>query len=76
MDIPIEITGIRPGEKLFEELSREGDSVSIDPNERIWSVKCPSMSSREFEAYIQNLYGLYESGNQLGLAKAMKELAW
>lgn len=75
-DIPIKITGIRPGEKLFEELSREGDSVSIDPNERIWSVQCPRMTSAALDREIQYLSSLYEDGDEAGLAQAIKQLAW
>jgi FlaA1/EpsC-like NDP-sugar epimerase len=75
-DIPIKITGIRPGEKLFEELAREGDSVSIDPNERIWSVECPRMMSMDLADAIDNLSALYEAGEQDTLAQAIKQLAW
>lgn len=75
-DIPIEFTGIRPGEKLFEELSRDSDSVGIDPNDRIWSVRCPMMPSAEFEQALNGLLALYDADAGPELAEAIKELAW
>jgi len=75
-DIPIQFTGIRPGEKLFEELAREGDSVSVDPNDRIWSVQCPVMPPGEFQQALDRLSALYDSDSNAELAGAIKELAW
>jgi FlaA1/EpsC-like NDP-sugar epimerase len=76
VDIAIEFTGIRPGEKLFEELSRESDSVTIDENERIWSVSCPVMSYEDLMAEISSLMDLYETGNMSELSRGLKALAW
>lgn len=76
VDIPIEVTGIRPGEKLFEELSRESDSISVDPNERIWSVSCPILSPSEFDAALEHLDNLYYESDLEELGEAIKQLAW
>lgn len=38
-DIKIEITGLRPGEKLFEEISLAEEDVAKTPNEKIWINK-------------------------------------
>jgi FlaA1/EpsC-like NDP-sugar epimerase len=35
VDIPITYTGVRPGEKLFEELFTEGERVNTTVHERI-----------------------------------------
>lgn len=36
LDIPIVYTGVRPGEKLFEELFTENERVDKTAHERIW----------------------------------------
>jgi len=76
IDIKIEYTGIRPGEKLFEELSRESDSVNVGEHTRIWSVKCPVMPHDTFSMRLMILQRLYEKNDRNGLALALKELAW
>lgn len=76
VDIKIEYTGIRPGEKLFEELSRESDSLSVDSHDRIWSVKCPVMPHEVFMGALRTLQSLYDDGDKVGLATALKALAW
>ncbi|MCL6442256.1 MAG: polysaccharide biosynthesis protein [Alicyclobacillus sp.] len=76
VDIPIEITGIRPGEKLFEELSRPSDSVNLDTNERIWDVSCPVMPMAQLSEELRRLQALYEAERYGDLAAELKRLAW
>lgn len=77
VDIPIKITGIRPGEKLFEELSREGtDSVNVDGHDGIWSMQCPIMPDGLFVRTLAELQELYETREHDQLRDAIKALAW
>jgi FlaA1/EpsC-like NDP-sugar epimerase len=41
-DIPIEFTGLRPGEKLFEELRYEGENVHPTNHPKIHRLVCPA----------------------------------
>lgn len=44
VDVPIQFTGVRPGEKLFEELAYTGEDMIPTPHEsvRIWRTTPPS----------------------------------
>jgi FlaA1/EpsC-like NDP-sugar epimerase len=76
LDIPIEFTGIRPGEKLCEELAREGDIVDTLGHGRILRVQCPSMPFAQLITVLGQMQELYESEKLEQLATFMKELAW
>ena len=53
-DIAIEYTGLRPGEKLYEELLIDGD-VSPTPHPRIFHAHEARVSWEEFQAILDNL---------------------
>ena len=39
VDIPIEYIGLRPGEKMFEELITKGENITDSPHEKIMILK-------------------------------------
>ena len=39
VDIPIEYIGLRPGEKMFEELISSGENITDSPHEKIMVLK-------------------------------------
>ncbi len=41
VDIPIEYIGLRPGEKMFEELITKGENITDSPHEKIMILKNP-----------------------------------
>lgn len=59
-DIKIEFTGLRPGEKLYEEIRMSEESVSKTDNERIFVLKAgysstPTMFETEFDKLCQSI---------------------
>lgn len=54
-DIKIEITGLRPGEKLFEEISLTDETVTKTANERIFVLKASDNPLVMFEAEFDKL---------------------
>ena len=54
-DIKIEITGLRPGEKLFEEISLDEEDVSKTDNNRIFVLKSTGKPPVLFEAEFDKL---------------------
>lgn len=58
-DIKIEITGLRPGEKLFEEISLNDETVTKTENERIFVLKAndnpPVLFEAEFDKLCQSI---------------------
>jgi len=48
-DIEIKITGLRPGEKLYEELLADADNIEDTPHTKIFRAKFDGLSKEEFE---------------------------
>ena len=62
-EIPIVFTGLRPGEKLFEELSTEAEEVVPGPHEKIWEVNSVPISADWLQQQLQALRSAAESGH-------------
>lgn len=77
-DIPIVVTGIRPGEKLFEELLTEEEGLLVTNNYRIMISRPQSVSRSELNlvlGVLENLckrYELMPSSHQI--KKLLKQL--
>lgn len=54
-DIPIVYTGIRPGEKLFEELLTDEEGLSVTKHDRIFVGRAGNFSWDEFQSSVQKL---------------------
>jgi FlaA1/EpsC-like NDP-sugar epimerase len=68
-DIDFRITGLRPGEKLFEELITEGDDVKATYHPKIKICKVTSVTRDEIEAWIERLeYLLRKRDSEAALA--------
>jgi FlaA1/EpsC-like NDP-sugar epimerase len=62
-EIEIRFTGLRPGEKLFEELSAQGENVRPTYHEKIKIFKSQRESAERVRSWLEELRGLVNSRN-------------
>ncbi|MBW6394565.1 polysaccharide biosynthesis protein [Thermus sp. SYSU G05001] len=70
-DIDIVFTGVRPGEKLFEELLTAEEGAEASRHEKIWVAKKSPLSS-EFPHLLEELYRVARQGDDLALRQVLK----
>ncbi len=68
-DIEIKITGLRPGEKLYEELLINDDSLRATPHEKILRAEETMLSQIEVVGMLKELSKVLESGETLALRR-------
>ena len=77
-DIDIEIVGLRPGEKIFEELLADGEATIKTHHEKIMIAKVCHAEGDEFESKILELikedHNLNQNEKNLRLVTKIKEL--
>jgi FlaA1/EpsC-like NDP-sugar epimerase len=56
-DVPIVFTGLRPGEKLEEELSFDYETIETTVQSKLYCLRSPSRIPRDFDEKIQLLKG-------------------
>ncbi len=61
-EIPIEFTGLRPGEKLFEELQLEGEAIGRTRHPKIFVGRLQALPPQQVEAAVERLEGLAREG--------------
>lgn len=66
-DISIEMIGMRPGEKLHEELLIDDDSLCVTPHEKILRAEEVMLSEIEIVATLRDLRDVLEQGNVVQL---------
>ncbi len=71
-DIEIEFTGLRPGEKLYEELLI-GENVSITEHERIMKAKEECRAYVDLESYIEEISEAEKDNNVSSLKSILKD---
>jgi FlaA1/EpsC-like NDP-sugar epimerase len=72
-DIEIKITGLRPGEKLYEELLAEEENTIPTHHPKILIAKV-RQSGKDISTTIERLIQLYDSQNNENIVKLMKEI--
>lgn len=55
VDIPIEVTGLRPGEKLYEELLMAEEGLSATKHDKIFVTEPMHLTMKELEENLDNL---------------------
>jgi len=62
VDVNIEITGLRPGEKLYEELVQDNEKVEATVHEKIFMCKGHVPESEKLNAALDEIRGALERG--------------
>jgi len=73
-DIAIKITGLRPGEKLYEELLNNDENTSPTHHDKILIGKVREYNLAEVQENVEKLIKDYSSQNNENLVKQMKEI--
>jgi FlaA1/EpsC-like NDP-sugar epimerase len=73
-DIDIVFTGLREGEKLFEELLSQEENTIPTHHEKIMIAKVQEYSYREINNYVELFQDLVNDRNELKMVALMKEL--
>ena len=72
-DIKIEITGLRPGEKLYEELLMNEEGLTETKHKKIFIGKPGEFEFDDIEKKINELLNIAISGNEQMLREKLKE---
>jgi FlaA1/EpsC-like NDP-sugar epimerase len=73
-DIPIEFTGLRPGEKLHEELITSGEGIVPTGHEKIMVLRGNTRDAAALLAQIEALFELARRGNDAAIRKKLLEI--
>jgi FlaA1/EpsC-like NDP-sugar epimerase len=73
-DIPIVFTGLRPGEKLFEELKLDAEGIKPTSHEKIRVLEGGEVSFHQVTTWLNELSALVSSRNVHGLVTKLKEI--
>ena len=73
-DIEIRYTGLRPGEKLFEELTLEGENILPTYHEKIKIFQAPPLDSTRLEVWLLKLEALLGTRDAPAVVDHLKEL--
>ena len=72
-DIEIKITGLRPGEKLYEELLIDSDNLGATPHKKILRAKEAGLSQIEVAAMMKELGAALDNGDTAALRRLVEE---
>jgi len=72
-DIEIVFTGIRPGEKLFEEIALREEAASKTRHSKIYIGKFRSVGEQELAGVLRVLYRMQEGGDLAGLRRTLMD---
>ena len=73
-DIAIEFIGVRPGEKMHEELIGNGETADPTANPKILRITRPTVDATWLEEQLVTLEGLVEEGDTLELVSLLTSL--
>ncbi len=73
-DIPIQITGLRPGEKLYEELITEGEGIVNTNHKKILVLQGNTCDRKLLESHIEELLAVARGYDAEEIKKKLKEI--
>lgn len=73
-DIDIKIIGLRPGEKIYEELLIDGENTKPTYNEKIMIAKCKPIDIENIEKQIKDLCLLGSNSQNIEIVSKIKEI--
>ncbi|WP_338733805.1 polysaccharide biosynthesis protein [Mangrovimonas cancribranchiae] len=73
-DIDIKITGLRPGEKIFEELLIDGENTKPTYNEKIMIAKCKEIKIDKVRQSISELCALHSTTQNIEIVSKIKDI--
>lgn len=74
VDIKIKVTGLRPGEKLYEEVLMEEEGIRKTAHDKIFIAKPASYNLDDLKVKLKELGHLCEAGNDEALKRKLKEV--
>jgi FlaA1/EpsC-like NDP-sugar epimerase len=73
-DIPIVFTGIRPGEKLFEEILTTEEGVIATKNKKIFITKLSKVNEERLDQGLKKLKTVIQTGNQKEIRNILRKI--
>ena len=74
VDIPIRFVGLRPGEKLFEELATESDQMQPTRHEKIMIFSGPTVDHEFMQKWMTQLRALVGQRDRAGILRHISEV--
>ncbi len=74
VDIKIVYTGLRPGEKLYEELLSDSSKTMPTHHKKIMISKDPSMTFKEINNLTEELYAIATQQNKTAVVRMLKQI--
>ena len=73
-DIKIVFTGLRPGEKLFEDLRLEGEGIRSTAHDKIWMLEGERIDFEQVRIWLEDLSTQVETKNVHGLVSKLRRI--
>ncbi|MFH1609924.1 MAG: polysaccharide biosynthesis protein [Candidatus Bipolaricaulota bacterium] len=74
VDIKIEFTEVRPGEKLFEDILTAEEGTTSSRHEKIYVARGSGPSDAELDSKLAELFAVARSGDERAIRRALRAL--